>query len=138
MNTSETETTIEGVIISSKAVRTKNDFFSTAHIESVHVLESFRAWQPFVVMLCWLGMGFLWINHRFPEKRFLGWAIVVGTAVYLLYYVIVRPMTCAVAIRVGGRRHVLAQFKATEFRPDTVTAAQSKASSLADAIRGLL
>ena len=138
MNTSETETTIEGIIISPKGVRTKNDSFPAAHIESVHVIDGFRAWLPFVYVLFWLVMCFRWIDHRFPEKRFFGWAVLVGTVIYLLYLIIVRPTTCAVAITVGGRRHILAQFKATEYRPDSVTAAKSKANSLADAIRCLL
>ena len=84
MNTSETETTIEGVIISPKGVRTKNDFFPAAHIESVHVIDGFRAWLPFVYVLFWLVMGSLRIDHRLPEKRFLGWAILVGTVIYFL------------------------------------------------------
>ena len=138
MNSSEQEITIEGVIISSKTVRTANDSFPVAHIQSVHVLDDFEAWWGLVHYAILLVTFATMARDPSTIKRYLGWGIGILGIVYVFYRGIVRPTTIAVAITVGGRRHVLARFGAEELRPNSVTVAKSKATALAAAIQAIL
>ena len=138
MDTQQPETTIEGVIITSKVVRTGDESFSAEHIQSVQTFEC-STWGN--QALLWFGW-FMGIFNIFAPWNvryyYLGWVLVIGVPLYGLYLAIAGERTFAVAIMVGGRRHSLASFSARKLQPDQLSAAKAKAASVADAVQALL
>ena len=143
MNPTDAETTIEGVTISTRAIRRDLDFYPVEHIQSVHVVENCNWGFHLSVAGGYFLFGIFAAADSRPIVQYFGWAFLFIPFAWIPYIMRAGPHSYDVTITVGGRRHTLAQFhtpttQMSKVHEASAAAARAKAESIAQAVQALL